>query len=529
MWVEPNGKVIVLSGVPVDPTQTDVPWFVSAGAQESFFKGFTLKTYSKVSFMRVNTSVPQSAQGNTGSPRTASTIRVPTNAAELYSANYLMFQNTSYSNKWFYAFVETVNPLSDNATEITYQIDDMQTWQFDFTVGACPLKREHIDVGHDVIGANVEPEPFTCNKITAFEKVITALPKLCALVTTNGEGTEAAEPYQNGGFVAGCAVKILNASTTGIKAFIDEYVAAKNMSAIITVYSYLDPVANTITLPLDSLQFVGVGSVGWSGGALKNKKIFTSQFINYVVAGVDGELHEYDPEGFGEADGAISINPSSYPWLKVLDPQNYYALSDDTRIAQASHRKGLSLGITIPFGGTSWATDLDVAVSKGMLKVAAAALTGGSAGGFLGGMSHGFAAGLRSEGEILATNANPMRSQGVGGDYSAIQGAEFVSGTTGLSGIHYGVNAIPASMAKEIDQFFTYFGYATNDVAVPNGVQHGDPLRRPIFNYVQTDGCIFSACSCPADSASNIKKIFDRGVRLWHEPTKIGTTVRDNT
>lgn len=532
MWVEPNGKVIILSGVPVDPTQTDVPWFASAGAQESFFKGFTLKTYSKVSFMRVNTSVPQSAQGNTGSPRTASTIRVPTNAAELYSANYLMFQNTSYSNKWFYAFVETVNPLSDNATEITYQIDDMQTWQFDFTVGACPLKREHIDVGHDVIGANVEPEPFTCNKITAFKGVISCKPKICALVTTNGEGTEAAEPYKYGSFVAGCEVKVMDAGTASLKTFLNEYVASKNMSAIITMYSFLEPLANVVTIPLKMLEFVGRGSFGgqtWDGGGLKNKKIFTSQFINYVISTVDGELHEFDPEGFGQVDATISINPSSYPWLKVLDPQNYYALSSDTQIAQVSHRKGISLGITIPFGGTSWATDLDVAVSKGILKVAAAALTGGSAGGFLGGMSHAFAAGLRSEGEILATNANPMRSQGVGGDYSATQGAEFVEGLSAGAGIHFGVNAIPSTQAQEIDQFFTYFGYATNDVAVPNGVQHGDPLRRPIFNYVQTDGCIFSDCSCPADSASNIKKIFDKGVRLWHDPTKIGTTVRDNT
>ena len=526
MWVEPNGKVIILSGVPVDPTQTDVPWFSSAGAQEGFFKGFTLKSYSKVSFMRVNTSVPQSAQGNTGSPRTASTIRVPTNAAELYTANYLMFQNTSYSTKWFYAFVETVNPLSDNATEITYQIDDIQTWQFDFTVGACPLKREHIHSGGDVIGANLEPEPFTCNKITAFEGVMMCLPKLCALVTTNAEGTKAAEPYQYGGFVAGCEVKKLNASPTEIKSFLDDYVGAKNMGAIITVYSYLEPTGNAITLTLDSLKFVGNGSVGWGGGRLKNKKIFTSQFISYVVSGVDGELHEYDPEGFGETNGTISVNPSSYPWLKVLDPQNYYALSGDTRIAQVSHRKGISLGITIPFGGTSWATDLEVGVSKGILKMAAAALTGGVSGGVLGGVSQGAASGLRSTGDIMAASANPMRSQGVGGDYAAIQGAEFVSGTTGLSGIHYGVNAIPAAVAKEIDQFFTYYGYATNDVKVPNGLYSN---KRSVFNYVQTDGCIFSACSCPADSASNIKKIFDKGVRLWHDTSKIGMVVTDNT
>ena len=90
----------------------------------------------------------------------------------------------------------------------------------------------------------------------------------------------------------------------------------------------------------------------------------------------------------------------------------------------------------------------------------------------------------------------------------------------------YGYNAITADEAKDIDEFFTYYGYATDGCRVPNGLYSN---KRSVFNYVQTDGCIFSACSCPADSASNIKKIFDKGVRLWHDTSKIGTVVTDNS
>lgn len=519
MWVEPNGKVIILSGVPVDPTQTDVPWFASAGAQESFFKGFTLKTYSKVSFMRVNTSVPQSAQGNTGSPRTASTIRVPTNAAELYSANYLMFQNTSYSNKWFYAFVETVNPLSDNATEITYQIDDMQTWQFDFTLGACPLKREHIKASEDKIGANLVAEPFNSEKLfTKIGEYVTPT-DVALLTTTDPSGSTSPTSVnnafkQNIGYILG---------ETNVNTAQAQFVEAKALSGIVAKICYAPLLAEqSVQFPMSTFKFAPTKANNYGYSQVKNKKLFTKQFFSLKIIGSDNTTQSYDVEGFSSETPTINFTSGGYPWLWYGYPRSYYGL-DISMHTGTPYAIVINTGTSVPFGGSSYFTDLSTTALTGLLNTIRGAVSGFGTGGAIG-AGVGAAAGIATTGaNVIKAGVNPQRVQSISGDSNgAIQAAL----TNNKCGMSYGYNAITADEAKDIDEFFTYYGYATDGCRVPNGLYSN---KRSVFNYVQTDGCIFSACSCPADSASNIKKIFDKGVRLWHDTSKIGTVVTDNS
>ena len=522
MWVEPNGKVIILSGVPVDPTQTDVPWFSSAGAQEGFFKGFTLKSYSKVSFMRVNTSVPQSAQGNTGSPRTASTIRVPTNAAELYTANYLMFQNTSYSSKWFYAFVETVNPLSDNATEITYQIDDIQTWQFDFTVGASPLKREHIKASEDKIGANVVAEPFNFERqpIILKRKISSTVNAL--LVVTTPDGTKAAEnPYSEGGYVTGAEILPFTTQSEMVSK-ITEYVEKKNISGILTAVSCaLAPATpETVELPISSLYFPSTATQSeiYSYSQVKNKKLLTSQFIQAYCETSDGTNKEWKIEAFvDKTKCSFEVSVGGLPWMWSVIPVGFF----NVYTRQVERMCG-ELSADVPFGGSTFATLTGNAWLKALGNVGAGALAGLRGGAKGAAIGAGVAA-LSEVGSLLSAYTSPTRSRGVAGNPAGLLGSALVNN---VAGAYFGYSAITADEAKDIDEFFTYYGYATDGCRVPNGLYSN---KRSVFNYVQTDGCIFSACSCPADSASNIKKIFDKGVRLWHDTSKIGTVVTDNT
>ena len=518
MWVEPNGKVIILSGVPVDPTQTDVPWFSSAGAQEGFFKGFTLKSYSKVSFMRVNTSVPQSAQGNTGSPRTASTIRVPTNAAELYTANYLMFQNTSYSSKWFYAFVETVNPLSDNATEITYQIDDIQTWQFNFTVGASPLKREHIKASEDKIGANVVAEPFNCEKIFTKKGEYKTPTSVAILTTTDPTGSHSPTSVlnsfkQNIGFISG---------EDEVNKAQSQFVDAKALSGIVAKICFAPILApQSLHFPSNTFSFAPTKTNSYAYSQVKNKKLFTKQFFSIKIIGSDNSSQSYDVEGFSSETPTINFTSGGYPWLWYGYPSSYYGL-DMSMHTGTPYSIVINTGTNVPFGGSSYSTDLTTAALTGLLNTFRGALSGLAGGGY--GAAAGAAAGYLTTGaNVIKAGVNPQRVQSISGDANGAIQAALTNNECGMS---YGYNAITADEAKDIDEFFTYYGYATDGCRVPNGLYSN---KRSVFNYVQTDGCIFSACSCPADSASNIKKIFDKGVRLWHDTSKIGTVVTDNT
>ena len=84
------------------------------------------------------------------------TINVGINAESLYDCNYIMFQNTSFGNKWFYAFITGVEYKGNNCSTISYEMDVMQTWFFDYTIKPCFVEREHILV--DEIGANLVEE-----------------------------------------------------------------------------------------------------------------------------------------------------------------------------------------------------------------------------------------------------------------------------------------------------------------------------------------------------------------------------------
>lgn len=56
------------------------------------------------------------------------TMRVGLSADSCYDCNYLMFQNSGFGSKWFYAFITSVEYVNNAVTEITFEIDVMQTW-----------------------------------------------------------------------------------------------------------------------------------------------------------------------------------------------------------------------------------------------------------------------------------------------------------------------------------------------------------------------------------------------------------------
>ena len=72
------------------------------------------------------------------------------------ACNYIAFQNTDYSGKWFFAFIDRVNYLSNAVTEIEYTVDIWSTWFSYWTPQTCYVNREHVN--DDTIGLHTIPE-----------------------------------------------------------------------------------------------------------------------------------------------------------------------------------------------------------------------------------------------------------------------------------------------------------------------------------------------------------------------------------
>lgn len=83
-------------------------------------------------------------------------IRVGFTYQQCLTSNYIAFQNPRYSNKWFFAFVDEVEYISDNACDISFTIDIWSTWFSKLNIADCFVSREHVN--DDTIGAHTIQE-----------------------------------------------------------------------------------------------------------------------------------------------------------------------------------------------------------------------------------------------------------------------------------------------------------------------------------------------------------------------------------
>ena len=140
MYIEPNTVIRLLKNCPLDTTYEHTIYFESDSAQISYFQSLTKYTMTNQSYQRVQ-------RGK---------MRVAYKAEDLYDCNYLMFQNSSFGNKWFYAFIKSVEYVNNATSEIEFEIDVMQTWFFNYDLEMCFVEREHSAT--DNIGENLVPE-----------------------------------------------------------------------------------------------------------------------------------------------------------------------------------------------------------------------------------------------------------------------------------------------------------------------------------------------------------------------------------
>ena len=96
-YIEPNSTIRLLTGCPLDKTYDHTIYFASQSAQTSYFQSLTKYTYSNYSYIRQTRTIKVQADAG----------------ANLYDCNYLMFKNTSFENKWFYAFVTSIEYVNN--------------------------------------------------------------------------------------------------------------------------------------------------------------------------------------------------------------------------------------------------------------------------------------------------------------------------------------------------------------------------------------------------------------------------------
>lgn len=132
MVIAPNTNITLLK-VPLELSNKNQLTFSSKQAQFNYFNSLTKIELENATYQRKE-----------------GVIRFPELIDNLYEYNYVMYQNESYSDKWFYAFITNMRYLNDNVTEISITTDVFQTWQFDLEFKQSFVEREMINVSEDV-------------------------------------------------------------------------------------------------------------------------------------------------------------------------------------------------------------------------------------------------------------------------------------------------------------------------------------------------------------------------------------------
>lgn len=122
----PQTEVRLLSGVPLDNNYHHQLYFTSQSAQTTYFQGKTARRFTDFKYLRKDRA-----------------IRVPINVEQLYNCNYVMYRNSNFSNKWFYAFITELYYVAQDATDIVIETDCYQTWLFDINIKPSFVEREH--------------------------------------------------------------------------------------------------------------------------------------------------------------------------------------------------------------------------------------------------------------------------------------------------------------------------------------------------------------------------------------------------
>ena len=517
MRITPNSTLHILKNVPLDNSYEHTLYFYSYSSQYEYF-------YSRRSATKTSQSYRRHSD-------TSLKIDIPFD--ELFGCNYLMFKNTSYENKWFYCFITDIAYINNEITEVFFQIDVLQTYHFDYTLDSCFIERQHSST--DTPGSNIVPEPlpigdyeFNSDSIYVPEQMRRLA--IIILSTLKPDKTEGLEAKQIGGACTGLNVIAYSLSDfTAAYSWIAEINAAGKSEAIIGVYhAPLDMVSKTAQsqsspLAVDSSPPIYTVTAlkhnydqrsPWNNWTPKNKKLYTHPFNHLYVYSPVGDNNVYPYERFPTLAKFYLMGNILPPASVQLYPLDYNGVGQ----GMMNHDEGMTLS---GWSQLAYSTDTFKAwMAQTMLPglVQSAASVGAAAGGGLLGFT-GKVGALKSA-MSLVDNVTGMVGSGV---------AEYikppkVGGNANGTSIHTALNdltfifvnrRIRLEEAKRIDDYFTRFGYAQKNLAVPNR------NARSEYTYVKTIGCAVTG-EIPADDAKTISQIYDKGITWWKNPNYVG-------
>lgn len=507
-----NISKVYLLDVPLEKDYKHTLYFTNTSDQEEYFKSRKKHEYTDFSYQRKD-----------------NIIRIPGHYDTLTDSNYVMYQNSAYSNKWFYAFIVDMKYFNDGVTEIQIETDVMQTWLLDYTVKPSFVEREHCSddtIGKNLVPENLESGEYVCSSHVMNSKLNELLTD-CKMVLAS-----AIAPYDDEKMPAGGK---FNGIYGGVGYFIaNSKLEVEALLGMAANRGILDSITGLFMCPTFLLneERVTVGSsyyyiVGESESSVKqiitvsdsktsigsytprNKKLLTYPYQYLLVSNNNGGSAIYNFEDFEPVDVQEETGTTVQELQFVLEgcicPGGSiklipYAYKGDANNDEESLNLGKYPVCSYPADMyTNWLTQNSVNIA---LDVAQAGIS--LAAGNVASAGVGIASTVA---QVHQASLQPYQARG------NLNSGDVVY-ASGKNTFHFYYMNIKEEFAKIIDDYFDMFGYKKNRVKVPN------KAHRSRWWYTKTidvniDGAI------PNKDMQKIKNCYDNGITFWRNASEI--------
>lgn len=522
MYIEPSTIIELFPAVPLEPSYTHTLYWNSLIDQNSYFEHY----YNKRTFR--NFTYQRDKRGF---------IRLPLTMGLSYGVyNYMRFKNEAFENKWFYAFIISMEYISNDVLQIQYEIDVMQTWYFNpdgthgYILNKCMVLREHSardDIGDNLIAENLETGDYiTCE----VEDIAPNDFHDYAYAILASEGPDGSKIYgQYAGMFYGTFFQIYS-TYADFTAALDSYVtgATGSFEPIIAIFQMPKFMASPATRVKQYVATKTQWRTSFSGYVPKNNKLFTYPYSFMTFMSPDGNNTILRYEDFALADSQISFNcyGMAYPSPScVVVPENYQGVDNSPgRPDMLNYAMTMSRFPTCAVASdaySAWWAQNKNSIVVGAISdtVVAAVNTASHSASVVGGVTS----------FLTNAGANAAKLWAADKDHKAVP--DSVSGTANADGVLSGFTKyccsisyqqIRSDYAWSIDNYFTMYGYAVKRLKTPLFEV------RPHWNYIQTSGCTING-NVPGDDERKICSIFDNGITFWKNPDEVGDYSLDNS
>lgn len=518
MYISPNSTIrlyFTSIGLP-DMNYENTLYFNSLDTQEAWFLGggsgnsivFSNQTFSRISDNKV---------------------RVKMGINNLMGCSYMSITNprekiNTYSNepRHWYCFVTGMQYINENVTEISFEVDVIQTFMFVTQFNRTFVERMH--TADDYMCDHYEPEnleigdEYYCSKQQFYD--LSDMSVAILVQDPEYQSQASSSKVINGVYtgvrvIAGLSLSEPLLIWNQIKALVDRGLA----DSIVAIYQYPSKVLPITNIPyIDNVYFnpqydrVGVGpGVSSQGIVPRNNKLFCAPYNILLISNNLGDIAEYHFEDWVRPEACNFIlrgTAVTQPCI-MLFPNNHRHILQD-----------VDEGLTISnFPQCGWNTDAFKAwwaqnSSSVVASLAgnAVSVVGGAVASAVTGnpipavvnVISGVTSAVNTLAKINDIKKIPPQSKG------QTQTASLNAGM-GRVGFTFYQMQIREEYAKSIDDYFTMFGYKVDEFVDMDTTPR---LNRPYFTYWKTVGCNVRG-AFDETTAQKINKIYDKGIRFW--------------